>query len=176
MWAIVAGAITRAAAGTFLGRNLDVGDSYRYAVARVGSIILVGLLMGLAIAAGFVLLVIPGFFVLTKLTATLPALVIEDRRGSAALRRSWDLVTGFGWPVFGTIVVAWLLSGIVAGILTAPFGDSAVGRAIGQSVASIITTPYTSLVGILIYLDLRIRKERYGPADLEQDLARTAAP
>lgn len=176
MWAIVAGAITRAAAGTFLGRSLDVGDSYRYGVARLGSILLVGLLMGLAIAAGFILLVIPGFFVLTKLTVTLPALVIEDRRGRSALGRSWDLVAGYGWPVFGTIVVAWLLSGIVAGVLTAPFGDNAVGRAIAQSIASVITTPYTTLVGILIYLDLRVRKERYGPDDLERDLARTSTP
>jgi hypothetical protein len=36
--------------------------------------------------------------------------------------------------------------------------------------------PYTALVGILIYLDVRVRKERYGPAELERDLARWAAP
>jgi hypothetical protein len=174
MWTVLTGAITRAAAGTFLGRDMDVEESYRYGLARLGSIILVGLLAALAVAGGFLLLVIPGFFVLTRLTATLPSLVIEDRRGSQALSRSWNLVSGRGWPVFGTIVVAGLLTGFVSAILTAPFGDNAVARAIGQSVASVVTMPYTALVGILIYLDLRVRKERYAPADLEADLARTA--
>jgi hypothetical protein len=176
MWAVVTGAITRAAAGTFLGRDLDVAESYRFGLARLGSIILVGLLTGLAIAGGFLLLVIPGLFFLTRLACSMPALVIEDRRGTGALSRSWNLVAGRGWPVFGTIIVAGLITGIAGSILTAPFGDNTALRAIGQSIASIVTTPFTALVGILIYLDVRVRKERYGPADLERDLARTAAP
>jgi hypothetical protein len=176
MWAIVTGAITRAAAGTFLGRDLEVAESYRFGLARLGSILLVGLLTGLAIAGGFLLLIIPGLFFLTRLCCSLPALVIEDRRGTAALSRSWNLVAGRGWPVFGTIIVAGLITGIVGSILTAPFGDNTVLRAVGQSISSIVTTPFAALVGILIYLDVRIRAERYNATDLEQDLARTAAP
>lgn len=175
MWTVLTGAITRAAAGTFLGRDMDMGESYRYGLARFWSIVLVGLLAALAIAAGFVLLVIPGFFVLTRLAATLPALVIEDRRGTQELSRSWNLVAGHGWHVFGTIVVAGLITGFVSAVVSAPFGDNAVARAIAQSLASVVTMPYTALVGILIYLDLRVRTERYGPGDLEAELARTAA-
>lgn len=176
MWALVTGAITRAAAGTFLGRDLDVRESYRYGLARFWSILLVGVLSALAIAAGFIALVIPGFFIFTRLTCAMAALVIEGRRGRSALSRSWNLVAGRGWPVFGTILVAGLLTGIVGTILTAPFGDNFVARAVGQSLASVITTPYMSLVGILIYLDLRVRKESYSPAGLDQDLAQNAAP
>lgn len=176
MWALVTGAITRAAAGTFLGRDLDVRESYRYGLARFGSILLVGLLAALAIGAGFIALVIPGLFVLTRLTCALPALVVEGRRGRQALSRSWNLVAGRGWPVFGTIIVAGLLTGIVGSILTAPFGDNTAVRAVGQSLSSVITTPYMSLVGILIYLDLRVRKEGYSPAGLDLDLAQNAAP
>jgi hypothetical protein len=175
-WAILTGAITRAAAGTFLGRDLQVQESYRYGVARLGSILLVGLLDALAVIGGFLLLVIPGFIVLTRLWCSIPALVIEDRRGREALRRSWNLVKGFSWPVFGTILVAGILSGLVSSLLTLPFGENTLGRIVGQSLASVITTPYTALVGILIYLNLRVRKEQYGSADLEQDLARSATP
>ena len=171
MYTVLTGAITRAAAGTFLGRDLEIAESYRFGLARFWSIVLVGLLTGLAILAGFLLLVIPGFFVLTRLTCTLPALVIEDKRGSAALSRSWNLVAGFGWKVFGTIFVAGLMTGLISSLLTAPFGDSTVLRIVGQSIASVVTMPYTALVGILIYLDLRIRKEHYGPDDLERELA-----
>ena len=176
MWTVLTGAITRAAAGTFLGRDLDIGESYRFGLARFWSIVLVGILTGLAVVAGFLLLVIPGVFVLVRLTCTLPALVIEDQRGRAALSRSWNLVSGFGWKVFGTIIVAGLMTGLVNSLLTAPFANSTALRIVGQSIASVITMPYTALVGILIYLDLRIRKEHYGPDDLERELAGAPTP
>lgn len=171
MWTVLTGAITRAAAGTFLGRDLEIGESYRYGFARFWSIVLVGLLSGLAIAVGFVLLIVPGFIVLTFLTCAIPALVIEGKRGREALRRSWNLVRGRGWPVFGTIVVATLINGIVNSLLTAPFGDNWAARSIGASIASVITMPYMALVGVFIYLDVRVRKEQYSAAELERDLA-----
>ena len=174
MWTVLTGAISRAAAGTFLGRDLEIGESYRYGLARFWSIVLVGVLSALAIVGGFILLVIPGFIVLAHLTCVIPVLVIEDRRGREALRRSWDLVRGFGWPVFWTIVVAALLTGLVNAVLTAPFGDSWALRSLAASVASVLTMPYTALVGVLIYLDLRVRKEQYAAADLERDLTATS--
>jgi hypothetical protein len=172
-WMVLTGAITRAAAGTFLARDLRVDETYRYALSRLGSILLVAILVGLAVAGGFLLLVVPGFIVLTRLSTAVPALVLEDRRGRDALRRSWDLVKGFSWPVFGAIIVSALLTGLFSSLLTAPFGENEVGYAIGQTIAAVLTTPYTALVGILIYFSLRVRKEGYGIADLEQDLART---
>ena len=174
MWTVLTGAITRAAAGTFLGRDLEMGESYRYGFARFWSIVLVGVLAALAIAVGFLLLIVPGFIVLTFLACSIPALVIEDKRGRDALRRSWTLVRGRGWPVFGTIIVAGLLTGIVNSVLTAPFGDNWAARSIGASIASVITMPYMALVGVFIYLDLRVRKEEYSAAELERDLSTTA--
>ena len=175
MWTILTGAITRVAAGTFLGRDLDVGESYRFGFARFWSIVLVAVLVGLAIAVGFLLLIIPGFIVLTFLCCSIPVLVIEDQRGRAALRRSWNLVRGHGWHVFGTIIVAALLNGIVSAVLTAPFGDNWAAQSLVGAMVSVITMPYMALVGVFIYLDLRVRKERYAAADLEGDLARNAA-
>ncbi len=172
IYTALTGAISRAAAGTFLGRDMDIAESYRFGLARFGSILLVGLLSGLAILGGFILLVVPGFIVLTRLTVTIQVLVVEDVRGTAALKRSWNLVKGHSWPVFGTIVVAGILTSIVSSILTAPF-DELTARSIASAIAAVITTPYTALVGVLLYLDLRIRKEGYGPADLERDLARS---
>lgn len=175
MWTVLAGAITRAAAGTFLGRDLEIGESYRYGLARFWSIVLIGVLSALAIVGGFILLVIPGFIVLTHLAVAVPALVVEDERGRAALRRSWNLVRGFAWPVFGTIIVAALLMGVVNAVLTAPFDDNSLARSIAASIASVLTMPYSALVSVLIYLDLRVRKEQYSSSDLERELSSTAA-
>jgi hypothetical protein len=175
MWTILTGAITRAAAGTFLARDLDAGESYRFGFARFWSIVLVGVLAALAIALGFLLLIVPGFIVLTFLSCSIPALVIEDTRGRAALRRSWNLVRGHGWHVFGTIIVAALLNGIVSSLLSAPFGDDWAAQSIVGAVVAAITMPYMALVGVFIYLDMRVRKERYTAVDLERDLAGTSA-
>jgi hypothetical protein len=175
MWTILEGAVTRAAAGTFLGRDLEIGESYRFGLSRFWSIVLIAVLSALAIVGGFILLIIPGFIVLAHLTCVMPALVIEDKRGSAALGRSWELVKGFGWKVFGTIIVAGLISGIVDAVLTAPFNDNWAARSIAGSIASVLTMPYLALVGVLIYLDLRVRKEHYSAAELDRDLASTAA-
>ncbi len=174
MWTILTGAITRAAAGTFLGRDLEIGESYRFGLARFWSIVLVGVLSTLAIVGGFILLIIPGFIVLAHLTCTVPALVIEGKRGREALRRSWNLVRDFGWKVFGTIIVAGLISGVVNSVLTAPFSHNWAARSLAAAIASVLTMPYMALVGVLIYLDLRVRKEQYSAAELDRDLASTA--
>jgi hypothetical protein len=170
---VLTGAMTRAAAGTFLARDLTIAETYRFGFARLGSILLVAVLTVLAVIGGFILLIIPGFIVLTRLWVSTAAVVIEDRRGREALKRSWNLVTGYSWPVFGAIIVSGLLTGLFSGLLTAVFPDNLVGQAIGQTIATILTTPYSVLVGILIYFSLRVRKEGYGVEDLERDLART---
>ncbi len=176
MYTALEAAITRAAAGTFLGRDLEVAESYRFGLSRFWSVILIGLLTALAAAVGFLLLLIPGLIVITRLWVATSVLVLEDRRGAAALRRSWELVKGHSWPVFGTILVSSLLVGLLGSAVTAPFGDNLTAFAIVSALVAVVTTPYAALVGVLVYLDLRIRKEGYGPADLERDLARTSAP
>jgi hypothetical protein len=171
---ILTGAITRAAALTFVGHDMDIAESYRFGLARFWSIVLVGLLYALAVLGGLILFIIPGIFFAIRFSLSVHTLVIEGRRGTDALSRSWNLVKGFGWHVFGALFVSAFLTGIVSSALTAPFQSNVALRAIAQSVASVITMPYTALVGVLLYLDVRVRKERYDPSMLEADLARSA--
>jgi hypothetical protein len=175
IWGMLTSAITLAAVGTFLGRDMDIGASYRFGLARFWSVVLIVLLMALAIIAGLILLVIPGLIVLTRLTCAVPALVVEGKRGRSALSRSWNLVKGRGWPVFGTIIVAGIITSVVSGIFTAPFTSSWVARGLASAIASVITMPFSALVGIVIYLDLRVRKEQLDRATLERELAGSAA-
>lgn len=171
---VLTGAITRAVASEAAGLDADMGDSYRYGVARFGSILLVSVLCGLAVLAGFICLIVPGFIVMTRLVGAMPALVVEDKRGSAALSRSWDLVRGRSWPVFAAIVVVAVLVGLVNGILSAPFVGNWVAQAIVAAVASVVTLPYSVLVGVLLYVDVRTRKEMLTTSTLQQELAATA--
>lgn len=47
---------------------------------------------------------------------------------------------------------------------------------LASAIASVITMPFTALVGILIYLDMRVRKEQLDLATLERDPSGSAAP
>lgn len=167
---VLAGAITREVAGLFVGHPLAVSDAYAYALAKAWSILLVSVMVGVMVGLGLIFFVVPGFIFLTWLSVSLPAVVIEDERGTTALQRSRDLVRGRGWPVFGTIIVPVLLTGLVIGLITAPFGHNWFARGLASGIASTVTTPFSALLIVLIYLDLRVRKENLDRQRLQSHL------
>src|SRR5439155_10331987 len=62
--AILQAATLRGAAQATLGDPVDIRASYRWGLRRFGSVLLVSILVGLTVAIGFVLLVIPGIIFL----------------------------------------------------------------------------------------------------------------
>ena len=56
--------------------------------------LLVSVLVGLATVGGLILLVIPGIYIGVRLAVSIEALVVEGRRGTQAMGRSWELVGG----------------------------------------------------------------------------------
>jgi hypothetical protein len=157
--AVLQAATVRAAAQGTIGDAVDVEASYRYGFHHIGSVILVGLLYGLTVGLGFILLIIPGIIFLVFFSVSIPALVIENRRGTEAMSRSWNLVSGNFWHAFGTIVVAALIAGLVSGLLSSIGGSNWIVRWIFNAIAQIVTVPFSALVSVLLYLDLRSRKE-----------------
>ena len=87
------------------------------------------LLVGLAVAGGLILLVIPGLIFLIFLSVSVPVLIVENRRGPSAMSRSWNLVKGHFWHAVGVIIVAGIITGIVGGIIGS-IGGRRVGRAV----------------------------------------------
>jgi hypothetical protein len=172
--AVLQAAMMRGAALATIGDPVDVEASYRWGLKRFGSVLLVAILVGLAVAIGFILLIIPGIIFLTLFSVSIPALVIENRRGTDAMRRSWDLAKQHFWHVLGVIVVAWIIAAIVSSILGAIGGDSWFGAWIFSAIAQIITAPFSALVSVLLYLDLRARKEALTADSLRAELASNA--
>ena len=168
---VLIGALAWAVAQAVVGREPTAFESYRFGMARLWSILWVGILVGLAAFAGFILLVVPGIFVLVRLSVAIPALVVERLRGGEALSRSWSLVRGHGWRVLGTFVTVFALTGIVTGIFTAPASGSGwLLRAVLAAIAQVITTPFTAIVTLLVYLDLRARAEGLDLETLAREL------
>jgi hypothetical protein len=176
MYLILTGAITRAVAAEVAGQDPSVEQSYRFGFHRLGSVLLVSVLVGLATIGGLILFIIPGIYIGFRLCVSIEALVVEGRRGTEAMGRSWGLVGGHWWHVFGTVVVGGLLTGIVNAVITAPFGDTGwFVQAVAAAVATVVTLPYSALDGVLLYLDLRARKESLTMETLKTDLQASAA-
>ena len=167
---LLTGALTRGAAGSLIGRPVDVGASYRYAFSRLGGLILLAILIAIVVAIGFVLLIIPGLIFLVLLSMSVPAFVIERKSVTEAMSRSWNLVKGSFWHVLGAIVVAYILIWIVSSVLGAIGGDSFFGTWIMSAIAQIITAPFYALVGVVLYVDLRARRESLDQATLAREL------
>jgi len=73
------------------------------------------------------------------------------------------------------LVVAGLLTGLVNAVITTPFNNTSwFVQAIAAAIATVITMPYGVLVGVLLYLDLRARKEQLSLERLRTDLQASA--
>lgn len=128
------------------------------------------------IIVAFVLMFVVFFWIFVRLSCAVPAIIVERLGAAAALKRSFELVKGYFWKVLGTLVVTNILIGIVAGVISAIItgllgalgggnrGFDFVWQAIAGTVAAAITTPVSAAVAVLLYMDLRIRKEGF---DLE---------
>jgi hypothetical protein len=176
MFLVLTGAITRAVAAEVAGEDPGVEQSYRFGFHRLGSVLLASVLVGLATVAGLILFIIPGIYIGIRLCVSIEALVVEGRRGTQAMGRSWELVGGHWWHAFGVLVVAGLLTGVVNAVITTPFSNTSwLVQAVAAAVATVITLPYGVLVGVLLYLDLRARKENLNLERLRADLQASAA-
>lgn len=175
--AVLQASLMRGAALASVGDPLDIEASYRYGFRRFGSVIFLSILVGLTVAIGFVLLVIPGLIFLVMLSVAIPALVVEDARGTKAMGRSWELVKGYFWHVVGVIVVGFLINfvvGLILGVIGSAFGDNWFFTFVFDSAGQIIVAPFVALVTVVLYLDLRARKEALTGDQLRMELASNA--
>jgi hypothetical protein len=184
---LLVGALAWAASKIYLGEMPGIGEIVNFAISRFGPLLLVSILSGLAIAGGFLLLIIPGIIFYLRLVFSPIALVVEDKRGRRALGRSWALSKGSLGKVFGVVLLIFLISAIVQAIIGFPFGaagafflsQGGVGSGsflgfVGDALAGTLVTPFSTIAVVLLYFDLRIRKEAFDLTLMAQEIGQQA--
>ena len=118
---------------------------------------------------------------MVRLSLALPAAVLERLSPRAAIGRSWRLSHGSFWRLFGILLLTTIIVAIAADVLAIPFSLLAVAvgggsfstftvaasssataviiTTIGSIVAATITRPVSAGVTVLLYTDLRMRRE-----------------
>jgi hypothetical protein len=150
-------------------------------LAGLGPLLILGLIVGIAFLAGapaavYAVLAVLGLVALvltiwfsTMLSLVTPVVVLENESPGRALARSWRLVTRSFWRVFGITLLAGIIVAVAGGILQLPFtflgavsGTGIVATVIlviGTIAAGTVTRPITAGVTVLLYVDMRMRKE-----------------
>ena len=122
------------------------------------------------------------FYLYTRGSFRIPAIVLENYNSTGGLGRSWKLVRGSFWRVLGfVLILAILVSLFSAGpiyliaLLTVFLPSPLLGvviQSIASSIIVIIVTPIQFATLTVLYYDLRIRKEGF---DLQMQMDESAA-
>jgi hypothetical protein len=173
----------QAIADAYMGRRPDWRSSLRFAARRAPAALAMTILYFLGIFAGLIFVLIGAVFVAVRWSVAMPALLLERRGPAGALGRSWSLVSGFWWKCFGTLLIAYLLvivlsvavGAVVGGVLAAlTSADSLLGLVVTQALdvaVQVFTLPLFAAVTIVLYVDLRVRKEGFDLALMADHIA-----
>ena len=121
-------------------------------------VVVVAVLSGLAVAAGMLLLIVPGIIVALMLWVAIPVAVVERRYGSA-LRRSHELTLGHKVPILGIAILLGVFGFACVMVLSAIVSDLA--PRFGPFTDALVTaaaTSFSAVVTAVCYHDLRVLK------------------
>ena len=174
------GAMTFAVSDICLGNRPSVKRSYGALFRVFWSYLGTYFIYTLATLVGFVLVLVPGFIAMTLLVFSLPASIIERRGPIEACKRSIQLGKGYYWRIFGILLLALLLTFVIMyGFLQFSFqitiliidpGPAAFFLYFALGVLSAAAAPLFQIPAILLYYDMRARKEHFDGAALAQEL------
>ena len=158
---LVGVAITFALGEVYLGREVGIGDAFRKGLAIVAPVLGTSLLAGLAIVGASLLLILPGIWVGLGLMLLSPVMVLENRFGSAALRRSFELMKGQRLRAFGIALLVVILSSVLGFGVQMALGFIPIVGPIGSGLVSAVTGAYMAAIWVLLYFDIRCRTEAF---------------
>jgi hypothetical protein len=184
---LATGALTCAVGMRYLNEPATIGSAYRRIFPLFFKYIGTTLLSGLVIGLGTLLCLVPGLMFMTWFFATSSIVCLEGRGGTGAMGRSRELVRGSGWRIFGFLLLTILLQGVLVGpvsvaaeLVLPRITDSMALRftlsTVFQQILGMIVTPFFSAVLVLLYYDLRIRKEAFDLEVLAKNLGVSPPP
>jgi hypothetical protein len=172
------GATTVAVSDICLGNRPTVKRSYAALFRVFWKYLGTYLLYVMAFVGGGLLLVLPGLYAMVALMFSLPACIIERRGPIESCKRSLALCRDNFWRVAGILLLAVLIF-VIGIVIVSVIVGVAIGLALSpespllEPAGGLIGTmmaPFVQIVAVLLYYDLRARKENFDGAALASEL------
>jgi hypothetical protein len=170
-------ACLKAVSDEYLGLPVTWRPSMAFVVQRSASVLVVTVIEIVLVVVGLVLFFVPGIYLAVALLVATPALLIERLDPIAALQRSRDLTQGEWFRTAGSYLLALVFVALIVSVpvlLIIHVAGGGVATAsphpfpaqVASVCTSLLATPFLATVVVLIYYDLRVRKEQFTAADL----------
>jgi hypothetical protein len=138
-----------------------VTELYRSSWARLGSLVALSILTGVAVGLGFLLFVVPGVLLAIRWALAAPVVMLEGLGARAAMKRSRELVRGHRGAVFLVLLNVWARIGLAWLVLTALLhrlatvtGSDLLVYWLAAALASALVTPYAGHALSVVYYRL----------------------
>lgn len=167
------GALTKSVSESYLGTEITVAQAYSFVLPKFLTLIGAGILVVLIIYMGLILLIVPGIIFALWFALTTPAIVVENLKAIKGLSRSKALASGNLGKIFSVgflvVVISWVIG------IPFSLAGSYLGRILFSNnimlmtfvnqlisiIGQILIVPIGAIAYILLYYDLRIRKEGF---------------
>jgi len=136
--------------------DLSIGETVSAATPYIWPVAGASILAGIAITIGLILFIVPGLYLITIWAVIVPVIVLERSGVFASFGRSYRLVRGHGWHVFGTLVLVFIIMIAVSIVLGLIFSVLPYVWRSGLSsiISGTLIAPFLALVVTLVYYRL----------------------
>lgn len=182
------GAAVNAVSDIYLGQHATIIGSFGKMRGHAGNLFGVIILNFLAVFAGFFVFIVGAFYVMCRVTVSVPATILEDKGPSESLARSWDLTQDNVGRALGIIAIYKAINIALVGLFTVPFTALLFWAAyqkslemvrfwsvisnVGTFLGGTLALPVATIACTIFYYDLRVRKEAF---DLQMMVAAVPA-
>jgi hypothetical protein len=177
------GALTKSVSEIYLGHEITVGQAYKFVLPKLLTLIGAGFLVGLIVWLGFIMCIVPGVIFGLWFALTTPSIIVENLRATKGMSRSKALASGNLGKIFCVgflvILITWAISiplswaGVILGglLFAKNYLLFSFINQLFSLVGQILAIPIGAAAFILLYYDLRIRKEGFDLQMLAQAMS-----
>ena len=169
----VTAATTWAVSNSYLGNKSTIIGSYKAIFKRIVPFALTMTLSSLLLMAGTIAFCIPGIIIFFAISFVSQVFIIEGKQYVDAIKRSFELVKSEWVKVLVFAILTNLVVSTITAALTAPFtlmqafsgapatGTFSIIQGLAQGIAQTLALPIQVIAFVLLYYDIRIRKEGF---------------
>lgn len=153
-------AITRAVAAKYLNQPISIGEAIRSGAKRILPLIVAWICTWLLLMVGFLLLIIPGLYLMIKFSLVNQVAILEKTSGpSETLKRSYKLTTDFAGKIIVLGFVLFLINLLFGGAANLLPGDL-LPALVGALIQTVLVVLSASVL-VVLYFSARSHHEQF---------------